>query len=90
MIILPDREKYQINNLLNELSGGNWLNFTTSVFTTFYSTNGKDSYAHEIRKIHPSPKPPQLMKEIIEFFTKENELIFDYFMGVGGSLRCWS
>lgn len=86
MMIFPDGEKYQINNPLNNLSGGDWLNFTTSVFSTFYTTNGKDSYAHDIRKIHPSPKPPQLMKEIIEFFTKENELVFDYFMGVGGSL----
>lgn len=86
MIIFPDGEKYQINNPLNNLSGAKWLNFTTSVFSTFYATNGKDSYAHEIRKIHPSPKPPQLMKEIIEFFTKKNELVFDYFMGVGGSL----
>ena len=86
MLIFPDGEKYQINNPLNNLSGGDWLNFTTSVFSTFYTTNGKDSYAHDIRKIHPSPKPPQLMKEIIEFFTKENELVFDYFMGVGGSL----
>lgn len=86
MIIFPDGEKYQINNSLNSLSGGDWLNFTTSVFSTFYATNGKDSYAHEIRKIHPTPKPPQLMKEIIEFFTKEDELVFDYFMGVGGSL----
>ena len=86
MIIFPDGEKYQINNPLNNLSGGDWLNFTTSVFSTFYTTNGKDSYAHEIRKTHPTPKPPQLMKEIIEFFTKENEIVFDYFMGVGGSL----
>ena len=86
MIIFPNGEKYQINNPLNNLSGAKWLNFTTSVFSTFYATNGKDSYAHEIRKIHPSPKPPQLMKEIIEFFTKENELVFDYFMGVGGTL----
>ena len=86
MVIFPDGTKYQINNPLNNLSGGDWLNFTTSVFSTFYTTNGKDSYAHEIRKIHPSPKPPQLMKEIIEFFTKENELVFDYFMGVGGTL----
>ena len=86
MLIFPDGEKYQINNPLNNLSGGDWLNFTTSVFSTFYTTNGKDSYAHDIRKIHPSPKPPQLMKKIIEFFTKENELVFDYFMGVGGSL----
>ncbi len=85
-IIFPSGEKYQINNSLNNLSATNWLLFTKSVFETFYSTSGKDSYAHEIRKIHPSPKPPQLMKEIIEFFTKRDELVFDYFMGVGGTL----
>lgn len=85
-IIFPDGKKYQINNALNNLCATDWLNFTTSAFETFYSTSGKDSFAHEIRKIHPSPKPPQLMKEIIEFFTKENELVFDYFMGVGGTL----
>lgn len=86
MIVFPDGEKYQINNPLNNLSGGDWLNFTTSVFSTFYTTSGRDSCAHEIRKIHPTPKPPQLMKEIIEFFTKEDGIVFDYFMGVGGSL----
>lgn len=79
-LIFPNGEKYQLNNSLNDLAATDWLNFTTSVFSTFYSTNGKDSYAHEIRKIHPSPKPPQLMKAIIEFFTKENEFVFDYFM----------
>ena len=85
-IIFPNGEKYQINNSLNNLSATDWLLFTKSVFEIFYSANGKDSYAHEIRKIHPSPKPPQLMKEIIEFFTKKGELVFDYFMGVGGTL----
>jgi len=51
-----------------------------------YSTKGKESYAHEIRKIHPSPKPPQLLKSCIEFFSKRGELIFDPFVGVGGTL----
>lgn len=86
MLIFPDGSKYQINNPLNDLQASEWLNFTTSVFSTFYSTSGEDSYAHEIRKIHPSPKPPQLMKEIISFFTKEGDIVLDYFMGVGGSL----
>lgn len=85
-IIVPDGRRYYIDNPLNDLSGGEWLNFTSSVFQTRYNTNGKDSYAHSIRKIHPTPKPPQLMREIIEFFTKEGELVFDYFMGVGGTL----
>lgn len=60
--------------------------FLVEIIETKYSTNGKESYAHKIRKIHPSPKPPQLMERLIRFFSKENEIIFDPFMGVGGSL----
>jgi len=85
-IIFPDGTKYQLNNPLNDLAASDWLSFTPSVFSTFYSTSGPDSYAHNIRKIHPSPKPPQLMRDIISFFTKEGDLVLDYFMGVGGSL----
>lgn len=85
-VILPDGRKYHLDNTLNDLTGREWTFFINSVFSTRYPTKGKESYAHEIRKIHPSPKPPQLMKEIIEFFSKENELVFDCFMGVGGTL----
>lgn len=86
MVILKDGRRYQLNNALNDLSGKEWNHFINSVINTNYTTNGKDSCAHHIRKIHPTPKPPKLMKEIIEFFSKENEIIFDYFMGVGGTL----
>ena len=86
VIQTPDKKKYHLDNKLNDLSGGEWTFFLNSVITTRYSTSGPDSYAHEIRKIHPSPKPPQLMRDIIEFFTKENDLVFDFFMGVGGTL----
>ena len=86
VIQTPDKKKYHLDNKLNDLSGGEWTFFLNSVITTRYSTSGSDSYAHEIRKIHPSPKPPQLMRQIIEFFTKERGLVFDYFMGVGGTL----
>jgi predicted RNA methylase len=85
-VILPDGRRYQLNNILNHLSGGEWVFFTNSVLNTRYLTSGKDSCAHKIRKIHPTPKPPLLMCDIIKFFTKENEMILDYFMGVGGSL----
>jgi len=79
-------KKYHVKNKLNDLSGGEWTYFLNSVVITRYTTGGEEGYAHHIRKIHPSPKPPQLMQQIIEFFTKENEIVFDYFMGVGGSL----
>jgi len=36
--------------------------------------------------VHPSPKPPQLMGRIVEFFTRSGEWVLDPFMGVGGTL----
>lgn len=85
-IILPDGRKYHLDNHLNDMTGKEWTFFINSVFSTHYPTNGKEAYAHHIRKIHPSPKPPQLMRDLIQFFTKEHELVFDTFMGVGGTL----
>lgn len=85
-VILPDGRKYHLDNSLNDLNGKEWTFFINSVFSTRYPTSGEQSFAHHIRKIHPSPKPPQLMRDLISFFTKEGELVFDAFMGVGGTL----
>ena len=86
VILLPNGKKYHIDNHLNDLTGGEWSFFLRSVINTRFQTSGAESYAHHLRKIHPSPKPPQLMKDLIKFFTKENDLVLDYFMGVGGTL----
>jgi 16S rRNA G966 N2-methylase RsmD len=86
VIQVPDGRKYHRKNKLNDLPGGQWTFFLNSVINTRFPTSGVEAYAHDIRKIHPSPKPPQLMRDIIEFFTKENEIVLDYFMGVGGTL----
>ncbi|SJK84435.1 type IIS restriction-modification system DNA methyltransferase [Cuniculiplasma divulgatum] len=63
-----------------------WKFLQESIIETRYPTNGKDSVGHNLRKIHPSPKPPQLIKDLIAFFTKEGGWILDPFMGVGGTL----
>ena len=73
-------------NKLNDLSGSEWIFFLNSVEVTHYSTKGADGFAHHLRGKHPSPKPPQLMKKFVDFFTKENQIVFDPFMGVGGTL----
>lgn len=86
VIQTKDGKKYHLDNRLNSLAGSEWTFFLNSVINTRYPTTGKESYAHHIRKTHPSPKPPQLTRQIIEFFTKEGDIVFDYFMGVGGTL----
>lgn len=85
-IELLDGRRFSLKNNINDLAGSAWTKQLCSVINTNYPTKGVESYAYNIRKAHPTPKPPQLMKNLIEFFTKENEVVFDYFMGVGGSL----
>lgn len=69
-------------NRLNHLSGEEWLYFTKTLMTTTYPSQ----YGHDLRKKHGANKPPQLMKELIEFFTKGGGKVLDPFAGVGGTL----
>ena len=71
---------------LNDLSEEEWAIASAPVWDTHYPTNGPQSDAHSIRKQHPSPKPPALMKRLIEFFTKQGGRVLDPFVGVGGTL----
>lgn len=75
---------------LNELSEEQWATHQVPIIDTLYPTSGEESHAHHIRKAHPSPKPPQLMKRLIEFFTKKEGWVLDPFVGVGGTLLACS
>jgi DNA modification methylase len=69
-------------NRLNELTGERWLYFTKSLLSTAYASG----YSHQLRKAHGANKPPQLMAQLIEFFTKSDGRVLDPFAGVGGTL----
>ncbi len=70
------------SNLLNDLSGEEWLYFTKSLLTTAYPSE----LGHAARKAHGANKPPRLMARLIEYFTKPGDLVLDPFAGVGGTL----
>jgi DNA modification methylase len=59
-------ERPHPKNTLNDMGGNRFLYFTKSVLTTAYPA----VYSHELRKQHGANKPPQLMAQLIEFFTK--------------------
>jgi len=69
-------------NTLNELTGGQWLYFTRSVILTNYP----HGLSQDLRRQHGANKPPQLMRELIEFFTQSDGVVLDPFAGVGGTL----
>lgn len=69
-------------NSLNDLNGSQWLYWTD----TIYITNSPPDPTHRLRKQHGAMKPPDVMADIIRFFTKQGELVVDPFAGVGGTL----
>lgn len=77
---------YDKRNKLNELTGKEWIYFLNSVWITAYPPVAGKKTAFDLRKIHPSPKPPELMRDIILFFTKRHNKILDPFAGVAGTL----
>lgn len=77
-----ENDEISSRNTLNELSGAEWLYFTKSILTTAYPS----AYGHKLRKAHGANKPPQLMSQLIEFFTKPGGRVLDPFAGVGGTL----
>jgi DNA modification methylase len=77
-----EHEDISAKNTLNELTGAEWLYFTKSILTTTYPSE----YGHQLRKAHGANKPPQLMSQLIEFFTKAGGRVLDPFAGVGGTL----
>jgi len=85
-IDLGERGIYDKRNQLNELTGKEWIYFLNSVWVTAYPPVADKSSAFDLRKVHPSPKPPELMRDLILFFTKRYQTILDPFAGVGGTL----
>lgn len=81
---------YDPRNKLNDLSSKEWTFALGSVMFTRYPTRGANSLAHHIRRAHPSPKPPQLIAELLRFFTKKHGYVLDLFSGAGGSLLACS
>jgi DNA modification methylase len=69
-------------NTLNDLTGAEWLYATKSLLVTSY----KPEFGHQLRKEHGANKPPRLMKQLIETFTKPGAAILDPMAGVGGTL----
>jgi DNA modification methylase len=84
-IDFSERGIYDTRNPLNEMTGKEWVYFLNSVWVTAYPPVA-DKCGFDLRKIHPSPKPPQLMKDLILFFTKRDQWILDPFAGVGGTM----
>ena len=65
---------------LNDLSGKEWILFTKSWFKVSSRQRKKD----EVK--HPAKYPEELVDEFVRFFTREGDVVFDPFLGVGSTI----
>lgn len=79
-IDLGKRGRLNKNNKLNSLTGKEWIKFTKSWFLH------RPARRNNKEILHPAKFPESLVKEFIEFFTKENEWVLDPFLGSGSTL----
>lgn len=79
-IDLGERGRLNLNNKLNDLTGKEWIKFTKSWFIHRPPRRKNDEI------LHPAKFPESLVAEFISFFTKENEWVFDPFLGTGSTL----
>ncbi len=79
-IDLGERGHLNKKNKLNNLTGKEWIKFTKSWFIHSPKRRIKDEI------LHPAKYPESLIEEFIQFFTKENEWVFDPFLGTGSTL----
>ncbi|MFZ1288810.1 MAG: DNA methyltransferase [Melioribacteraceae bacterium] len=80
IIDLGERGKFNNNNKLNNLTGKEWIKFTKSWFIH------KPKRRNNEEILHPAKFPESLVEEFISFFTKENDWVFDPFLGTGSTL----
>lgn len=98
IIMNPNDGAYSLKNKINHLTGKEWTKFTKSwfVFDALMSDIKEEKEISSRVKLnsdeHPATYSPTMTKNFIEFFTKEGEIVFDPFSGIGstqvGAQRC--
>lgn len=79
---------YSLKNKLNDLTGKEWTKFSCSWF--IYNALKSDLQEEKLLDLgtedHPATYGPTMIEDFIKFFTKEGEIVFDPFLGIGSTL----
>ena len=63
-----------------------WCSFHTPVRIYHQLWNGMIREGEHEKRVHPTQKPIKMLSEILQDFSKENEVIVDVFGGSGSTL----
>tara|TARA_B100000686_G_C16683857_1_gene913537 strand:+ start:442 stop:1356 length:915 start_codon:yes stop_codon:yes gene_type:complete len=76
---------YDPRNKLNDLTSTEWIPETISVWTQ--KGLGASHPDAKLEKEHPAPFSFTDVSRLIKFFTKENQVVLDPFVGIGSTLK---
>lgn len=91
ILLNPEEGAYSLSNKINHLTGKEWTKFTKSwfVFDALHSDIKEEKEISSQVELnsdeHPATYSPTMTKSFIEFFTKEGEVVFDPFSGIGST-----
>ncbi|MBI5122633.1 methyltransferase domain-containing protein [Candidatus Roizmanbacteria bacterium] len=77
---LQKKEKYDKRNILNDLSGREWLLLTKSIWISEKCADDKFAFQH------PAPFLINDIRKLVRFFTKKDMVVLDPFCGSGTTL----
>ena len=79
--------KNKIKNRGNKGTGNNYITTTNNIYTQKFT-----NYPNELlifnsvhKALHPTQKPTDLLEYLIKTYTKENETVLDFTMGIGST-----
>lgn len=76
----PKPEKFHPRNLLNDLSGRDWIKFTRTWFVHDPPRRTKAEIEH------PAKYPEGVVEPFVKFFSRPGQVVLDPFAGVGSTL----
>jgi DNA modification methylase len=91
ILLKPEDGAYSLKNKINHLTGKEWTKFTKSwfVFDALHSDIKEEKEISSRVSLnsdeHPATYSPTMAKSFVEFFTKEGEVVFDPFSGIGST-----
>ncbi len=83
--VVEDRGKMDPRNVLNDLTGKEWIQSTSSIW--FQRGLGRNHPETVYERQHPAPFAFKMVERLLAFFTKKGDRVLDPFSGVGSTLK---
>lgn len=89
ILLEPEEGSFDVRNSLNDLTGKEWVKFSSSwfIFNALASDIKSEKLISPELASHPATYSPTMIESFIRFFTKEGMTVLDPFSGIGSTVE---